>query len=303
MILNSKEYEFNSRVYRRAISRLKLDIEFFLEEAGPIHLVSIEDRLKKYESALEKSLKMDIPIMELDDIGGIRIIVGTISEQNIFCHFFRHGPRGTNYEILKDSIISRENGYRAHHFVLKIPSDYTGTWDECKIEIQIQTIFQNAFNLLSRTWVYKQEKKLGKEWNKKFKQLSIKLAELDRMANDLDVAFNHSYIGNADDMPITPLSFQSIVKEVFNEECDDDSSMWYSLYYKRAGFENCHQMRTFFQNKEVEKVFQVYKNLRRKEENPLAGFAKTRLQFWHFCKGRPEETLKLLERMNTPKKE
>ena len=117
-MITEKEYLLFLRTHHRAIAQLKLDFNFFLEEVGPIHIISFEHRLKSYDSAITKSAKLGVPIYDIDDLAGFSVIVGTSSEQRTVRHFFRDGLRGKSFEVIKDQKISRSDGYRAHHLVL-----------------------------------------------------------------------------------------------------------------------------------------------------------------------------------------
>jgi len=300
MIFNKKEYDFHLQNHRRALSRLRLDIDFFLEEVGPLHLVSITDRLKTFESATEKATRMNIPLTELDDLAGLRVVVGTLSEQNTICHFFRDGLRGVKHNVLKDKFISRD-GYRAHHIVLEIPPEYIGTWEACKVEVQVQTVFQSAFNMLSRSWVYKTERPSDESWYENFQKLSEQLEEIDNRANELQIMLSN--INVSDNVPLSPLAFQAVVMEVFNESCDEDSANWYSLYYRRRSFENCGQLRRFFKNEQVEEVFQKYKARFNDDSELLGSFAKNRHSFWQFFGHNPKVGIEILEKLTEAKEQ
>lgn len=264
MILDKKEYDFHLRTYRRA---------------------------------LEKATRMKIPMAELDDLAGLRVIVGTLSEQKNLCYFFRDGLRGTKHKVLKDRPISRQDGYRAHHRVLEISPEYTGTWDACKVEVQVQTVFQSAFNMLSRSWVYKARPLLDESWYESFHHISKQLKEIEIQANELQSMFSKSTSGDSDNVPISPLAFQAIVREVFNETCDEDSANWYSLYYRRAGLENCKQLRIFFKNEHIEEVFQKYKTHSKDSPKVIGVFAESRYRFWHFCGPDPKTAIEILEKV------
>ena len=77
MTTNPPQFDRLLQPHRRALARLQLDLEFFLEESGPLLVVAIEQRLKSFESAVEKSQKLNLELSELDDLAGLRIVCGT----------------------------------------------------------------------------------------------------------------------------------------------------------------------------------------------------------------------------------
>ena len=52
-------------------------------------------------------------------------------------------------------------------------------------EVQIPTVFEHAFNIISRAWVYKAETSFAPGWLDRFRELSSRLSDLDNLAAGL----------------------------------------------------------------------------------------------------------------------
>jgi ppGpp synthetase/RelA/SpoT-type nucleotidyltranferase len=279
---NPSQYARFLQPHRRALLRLRLDLGFFLEESGPVLLVTVEQRIKSFESAVEKAQRLKLDLYELDDLAGLRVVSGTRIDAETLCHFFRNGLRGTSFKVLKDKPIARNDGYRAHHLVIEAAEDYTGTWQPCKIEIQVLTTLQDAFNRLSRAWLYKSGRDLPAELQAKFQAFSHGLEELDDLASDLQRHLLTTSEGSRDNDPLTPLAYQTIVREVFGEETDDENAIWHAIFYRRCGMQTCGDLRRFFGRSDIS---QFYDECRRclQKDHYFWTLSTTRQEFWQTC--------------------
>jgi hypothetical protein len=84
--------------------------------------------------------------------------------------------------------------------------------------VQLQTIFEHAFNFISRAWVYKSNKSFSRDWHSKFKMLSEELRKLDKIATQLHNKVVDSSANEIDTDPLSPLSYQRIVYSIFQEK-------------------------------------------------------------------------------------
>jgi ppGpp synthetase/RelA/SpoT-type nucleotidyltranferase len=291
--MNIVEYSRFIQPNRRALARLRLDLQFFLEESEPILLVTIEDRLKSFESAIKKSQLLGIDISHLDDLAGLRVVVSTLLDAELICQFFRTGLRGTSFNVLKDNTIN-DDGYRAHHIVIELPENYTGTWQTCKVEVQVHTILQNAFNRLSRAWLYKSRKNLPVTLKSKFQEFSEKLQILDSVASDLQQDLFGKSVNHSDDDPLTSLAYKDILLEVLGESTSRENAIWCTLFYRRLGIETCAEMRSFFCREDIHQMFDDFKIFPSKY-GILTDLAKTKEEFWQMIGTRIEYVQQLLQ--------
>ena len=215
--MTEAEYKLFLRPHERALRQIKLDLNFFLEDVGSICVYSITSRLKTYKSALQKSRKLNIPIEQLNDIAGLRVVVATQTEVEVIANFFYRQEISKDVSILSDDKKQKEDGYRARHIIIETSGSYKRSAFPGRIETQIQTIFEHAFNFVSRAWVYKANYNFTPEWNEKFKNISDQLMHIEANISDLHDAVLDSSSRDGKDDPLSPFSLQRIVKSVFNE--------------------------------------------------------------------------------------
>lgn len=294
MVEDSSRYEALTQPHRRALARLKLDLEFFLEESGPLLIIDVTTRLKTLESAYEKSKAMGLALPDLDDLAGLRVVCGTRIDADALCHFFRTGLRGTSFKVLKDNAIDRSEGYRAHHIVIEVDEAFTGTWQGCKVEVQIQTALQNAFNRLSREWLYKSDRDLPESLNSRFRDFAKALKKLDEDARELQIELFSSSQGQRDPDPLTPIAYRSLLKEVMNEETDGENAIWYTLYYRRCGIVTCGELRTFFTRQDILELYERWQ-AKVTDDHPMYTLVSDRQQFWRVMGMRPDWTREILD--------
>ena len=215
-----------------------------------MNVFAITDRVKTYQSALRKQVRQNIPISEQHDIAGIRVVVGTSHEAQVIARFAREEQWRDRVKTIKDETVDRTNGYRAHHIVFDV--DWKSAHSHIKVflELQIQTIFQHAYNFISRAWVYQSARPLSDEWRRRFKRVSAELRELEK-----EVSFLHESIlqasGTLDDEPLTPLSYQRVVSEVFGETVTLDEAVETTVLLADAGYETNGDVRRLFKSSKI----------------------------------------------------
>lgn len=212
---------------------------------------------------------------------------------NSLCHLFRDGPRGISFKVIKDNLV-RKDGYRARHLVIEVPESYTRTWQTCKIEVQLHTALQNAFNRISRAWLYKSGRNLPDPLRLEFQKFSEQLKELDIVASKLQQTLFESAEGSRDEDELTPLAYKVIVQEVFNEEATEEEADWYTLFYRRCGCETCGQLRRFFRRQDVHKSYSEVHSLI-EDDSVWSTIVGSKQKFWHIYGTKPKEAQLILE--------
>lgn len=240
--------------HERSLQRLALDFKFFQSDVGHIDIFSVSARLKEHPRALRKSAGIGVPVSELDDLAGLRIVVGTTPEVAIIERFFSRQEDSKDLKILKCQRIERNTGYRATHLVVEARPSYQTSMFSGRVEVQIHTIFEHAFNFLSRSWSYRQSWEHSPEWSKRFTEVSGLLASLDRITAELHEEMV-SATSDSDASPLTPHSFRQILRSEFQEDdsiqnCVDSCCMYIGL-----GCKTNAQMREFFRNSKIRELY------------------------------------------------
>jgi len=250
--MDTKEYLKFRQPYERSLRQLLLDFEFFREDLIGVSIHSVQHRLKQFESASRKAAQLGIPITDLQDIAGMRIVVTTLDEVDVAARFFSRKAFSKDLTIKSDRKIQRKkDGYRARHLVVELGGHYSRSVYPTLIEIQLQTLMQHTFNYISRAWVYKTERSFSEKWNQEFLQVSQELAELDARISRLQKEVIESSTSGSDEEPLTPFSYQRIVHEIFGEHelienCVDSVIMLIDF-----GCDTNGKLRWFFGNERV----------------------------------------------------
>lgn len=223
--MDVKEYLKFRRPFERVIRQLLLEFEFFVEDAPGINVYSVKHRLKSFESASEKVVRLGIPIAEMDDIAGMRIVVSTAREVDVIARFFYRRADSKDLVIKSDKRIEKKDGYRARHLVAEFAGHYARSVHHTRVEIQLQTLMEHAYNSISRAWIYKSEHTLSGEWHSEFLEVSQVLAELDSKITKLQEQVLKSASSERDEEPLTAFSYQHIVADMFSEHVPIDEAV------------------------------------------------------------------------------
>jgi len=242
------------RPHTRAVRQLLTDFDFFIEDIGPLNLFKVSSRLKDYHSATRKSERLGITVENIHDLAGIRIVVATENEVEVVAGFFHRGEASTDLEVESDTKISREDGYRARHIVAVVQPRYTRSARSARVEIQLLTVLQHAFNFMSRAWVYKVNSALSPEWQARFAQFAKGVRKQDKLANMLHSEVLESATVLADDTQLTPMSYQRLVRRVFAEDLSLDAAVDYCRMIVDAGCRTNGDVRSFFEDERIEAI-------------------------------------------------
>jgi len=125
MTMDEATYRTILRAPERALQQMLLDFRFFREDVPGFLVFALESRLKTFESATVKSRNRGVRVDELTDLAGARIVVGTSQEVDLVRRFFTRKQESDDLVIESDKPVSRPNGYRSRHLVLKYAPSYT----------------------------------------------------------------------------------------------------------------------------------------------------------------------------------
>ncbi len=252
-------YEFIVEPHRRALKTLELEWDFFIRDVGELNLFSVSSRIKQYDRAVIKAFHLGIPVSELDDLAGLRIVVGTLVEIPIVTRFLTRQEISKDLKIVKNHQIDRDSGYRATHVVIEKHSSYHSSVFPGRVEVQIHTIFQHAFNFLSRNWSYKQPWEISPEWYIKFTELSRLLSSIDQEAQELHLDQARS-LEAVDTATLTPYSFQLIVKSEFGDDVLIEDAVDACRMYIDLGCKTNSHLRQHFRDPRIEELYAFAQN-------------------------------------------
>lgn len=225
MAISEAQYRILLRAPNRALQQMLLDFQFFVEDRPGFVVLAKESRLKSFQSATARAKKLGIDVSELNDLAGARIVVGTSHDVDVVRRFFTRQEVSKDLTVEANEAISRDDGYRSHHMVLVYPGRYSRSVYQAKIEVQIPTVFQYAFNNLSRAWIYKTNYAVSESWSARFAELAADLDVLNDEASRLYEDVVESAMGDDPSAPLTPLSFQLIVQSEFGEYIPIDEAV------------------------------------------------------------------------------
>jgi ppGpp synthetase/RelA/SpoT-type nucleotidyltranferase len=220
-----RQYLKFRRSYERFVRQLLLDFQFFTEDSPGINIYSVEHRLRSFESAHEKALRLHIPITDLHDIAGMRIVVATAKEIDVVARFFYRKADSKDLVVESDRKIEKDDGYRARHLLLKVGGHYSRSVHQAMLEVQLQTVMEHAYNYISRSWIYKAERSLSDQWHNDFLEVSRILTDLDLKITKLQTEILDSAVSGKDNEPLTAFSYQRIVGELFGEQVSIDDAV------------------------------------------------------------------------------
>lgn len=266
--MDINEYLKFRKPYERVLRQLLLELDFFIEEVKGVNINSVQHRLKSYNSARDKSIRTNQDISQLHDIAGIRIVVATFAEVQIIARFFSRKQVCNDLVIKWDEVIEKDDGYRARHIVVEFKGHYSRfSSHPTLVEIQLQTILQNAYNFISRAWVYKNKYIYSNDWDQNFKQVSKELNQLDQKIFELQEEVLK--IAEGDNEALTPFSYQRIVADIFSENVDLDDAVDFSPMLVNNGINTNEKLKKFLLDPRILSLRERFLNL---ESEHLKGF-------------------------------
>lgn len=293
--MNLEEYNWMLRPHQRLLEQLRLDLQFHIQDIGRINLFAVESRIKSYESALRKSQRKNVPVEQLKDLAGMRVVVGTKSETELIARFLYRMQYSGDLSIVTDEFIDREDGYAARHIVVKSGGSYLrSVYDAC-VEIQLRTALQHAFDSISRAWSYNSDRPYSHNWKIEFVQVAGLLKDADERVSALqdEVVHLSAELGDADSL--SPLSLQKIVRDRFGEVMKLDDAVDECRYLVDLGIDTVGKLKSFFRDEritDIRKELQSAANSGNKFAASLLEF--TPHSFWTFVGTRLDATKEIV---------
>lgn len=155
-------YKSQIHLYKKLSEEVKYAIEQKMNEEN-IKIENLSCREKSIESFTEKMKRKsyDNPLEEITDLAGVRVVSYYESDiQNIKDIIEKNFTVHERVDKTKNLGVDKM-GYHGAHFVISLGKRYSGTrYDgtiDLKCEIQVRTVLQDAWALISHHLVYKEE--------------------------------------------------------------------------------------------------------------------------------------------------
>jgi putative GTP pyrophosphokinase len=106
----------------------------------------VAQRLKRMPSVVKKLKRYEsMNLSRMQDIGGLRAVVGSISKVNKLYRLYKNGLQHTL--ISCDDYIKnpKPDGYRSIHVIFKYKNRLNSNYDGLQVELQIRTKLQHAW--------------------------------------------------------------------------------------------------------------------------------------------------------------
>lgn len=189
-----KQYQEIRPKFERLTFKLKSLLAELLEIEG-IDAI-IECRTKGVESFEEKISRQDKmylnPLDEISDLSGIRLILRSLKDvdraSNLILHTFRVDEERSINKL--DELEPDRFGYLSKHFIIKVGDGrkYLPEWadiSELSAEIQVRTVLQHAWAIISHSLDYKNRLDIPKELRRQLYQLSALFELADERVDTL----------------------------------------------------------------------------------------------------------------------
>ncbi len=230
MKLDELYYE-KKELYERAIRAVEECLEDIVKDFAGDKLFRVDrisKRLKKLNSVKWKAYAESIPFTEevfirITDIAGVRVVVNNLQDiQKVIEKIKESGKIHYDESSYEDKIsIPDESGYRGVHFNVFVDVEHKGAVHRIPCEVQIRTLFQDGWAILSHRDIYKNMEDIPPIIYKLSRRLADQLAVMDDIAQDIreELSKKVEPVAIEDDkVPITKQAMALIYYELFSEK-------------------------------------------------------------------------------------
>ena len=213
-------------IYRRAAQRIQTCVREMEEDFATdslFRVAFIKARVKEFASLKQKVEAREIEseeqaLDEIKDIVGLRIVTNNISDVNrIFDGIKALGSVTYDEDSLQNYLCSpQDSGYRALHFTVYCTVDHKGDQHSVACEVQVRTLFQDAWGSLTHEDIYKSGLDLPPIILKLSRRLADQLRVLDDIAQDIRDAITQEVPSEElpSDAPITKEGLAFVYQEL-----------------------------------------------------------------------------------------
>ena len=260
-----KKYDENRPTYEAILKDIleKLgEIKNKTDKAAELRISHIEGRIKAPHSIIRKAVDRKISASKIfssiSDIIGVRIVVNNTSDIAVVIEQLSRIP---NLNILETKKHKDLKGYRATHLSAVYSIEGNGTTAKYTCEIQIRTVFEDAWAVLSHHDVYKNANDLPRLGKTISENMSRILSSLDKMAGDLRKAIAVKVkVPNdlSDKAPLDKEGIAFLYFELFGEPPDEYEIQYISRVSKELGMKTIGDARKGLKKDVFEKLTQIH---------------------------------------------
>lgn len=229
-----KLYYERKALYERAIRAVEECIKDIVKDFAGDKLFRVDrtsNRLKKLNSVKWKAYTESIPFTEevfvrITDIAGVRVVVNNLQDIQKLIDKIKESEK-IHYDesSYKDKIsIPDESGYRGVHFDVFVDVEHKGAVNRIPCEVQVRTLFQDGWAILSHRDIYKNIEDIPPIIRKFSRSLADQLAAMDNIAQDIreELSKKVEPVEIEDDkVPITKQAIALIYYELFDEKASE----------------------------------------------------------------------------------
>jgi len=157
-------YNERKPVFEKILIEAKKDIALIKlknQKTAILRIAYIDGRVKSLSSIYKKACDRDIPAKEvfelITDILGLRIVVNNLKDIEPLINELKEHPK---FKIHEREEHEGEGGYRAVHQMVSYCHSENDQIIESKLEIQIRTLLQDVWAILTHHDVYKNQRSL-----------------------------------------------------------------------------------------------------------------------------------------------
>jgi len=156
----TKEYNDNSTALERAMTKVANDLSALIIDYAADHKIrckkTLDKRIKSLDSIKEKIKRKKVSsLFDLRDLVGIKIIVNNLKDAQALSELITKKWKDKKLEVEDYLTSPKKSGYRAIHINLMQIVDVKGKEVSIPVEIQIKTLAQDLWSVLSHEDLYK----------------------------------------------------------------------------------------------------------------------------------------------------
>lgn len=156
----AKKYEENLVAFERAMAKVVSDLSALITDYASDYKIrykkNFEKRVKTFESVKEKlKRKCVTDLFELNDLVGVKLIVNNLKDAQKLAELVSEKWKEKEVEVENYISSPKSTGYRAIHINLVQAVDVKGNQISVPVEIQIKTLAQDLWSVLTHGDLYK----------------------------------------------------------------------------------------------------------------------------------------------------